>query len=69
MSKNVTKRIKKRENKNKLWEMFDKELGNISPHKKLERLYSSTKLGNRDRCELCDNMLSFFRRTIFNLYK
>ena len=59
MSKNVTKRIKKRENKNKLWEMFDKEVGNISPHKKLERLYSSTKFGNRDRCELCDNMLSF----------
>jgi len=59
MSKNITKRLKGKKKRDILWKLFDKEVGRIIPHKKLERLYSSTKLGNRDKCELCGNSLYF----------
>ena len=59
MADNITKRKKHCKDKNKLWNLFDQEIGKKVPHKSLEILYSNSKIGNRDFCELCGSTLSF----------
>ena len=59
-SQKVTKR-KKRVNKNSkaLWNLFDSEMKREDISKNLERIYSSSELSVRDKCELCGNSVAF----------
>ena len=55
---NVTKRKKVENKKSVLWDLFDQEIGD-NVEQNLERLFSTTSIGNRDKCELCGSSVSF----------
>ena len=55
--KNVTKRIKKKRDKTKLWNLFDNEINKKNPT--LEQLYSLNEMGNKDKCDLCNSSLFY----------
>ena len=51
----MSKKTKKVSNRNfkHLWTMFDSEIGN----QKLECLYSTQKIHEKDKCDLCNHSL------------
>ena len=60
MAENLKSTIKKKRNPKSahLWKQFDNEIKTSNYTDKLELLYSTQKVGDRDKCELCSSSVS-----------
>ena len=58
-SKQTKRKKRSKKNSNGLWNLFDSEMNRENISKKLERVYSSSELSIRDKCELCGSGVSF----------
>jgi transcription initiation factor TFIIB len=59
MKKGTQRKKRQKGQHNKLWNLFDSEMGKEDIKKKLESVYSSNVLNNRDKCELCGSSVSY----------